>query len=100
MEGYKTSKDYKHLVELLEAGKEVVCFVTYNIRQWHPEETPIMVTDVCRAKLIKGNDPEYRHYLVGVRGHVFIEWWNDTIEKFTFEELCEAESLEYIEPDC
>ena len=35
MKGYKTSKDYKHLKELVETGLDVVCFVTWDFDCFH-----------------------------------------------------------------
>jgi hypothetical protein len=99
---YKTSRDYKRLRELLDAGYEVVCFTTYDFNRYHKNEPnyhPVMTTDVCRAKLVKGSKPEYDKYLIGVRGCTFIDYWiNVDITKQTFEEECESEQIEFIEP--
>lgn len=43
----------EHLVELLNAGKEVVCFITYDAFEHRDDREPCMVTDVCIAKLVK-----------------------------------------------
>ena len=102
MKGYKTSKDFKHLKELLDAGKEVVCFITYDFNERHKGEKdykPIITTDVCMARLAdKGS--KYENYHLSCRGTGFITYWTRDFDyKYTFEELCEAQNVEYIEPD-
>lgn len=102
MRGYNTSRDYKRLRELLDAGYEVVCFTTYDFNRNHrndPNYKPMMTTDVCSAKFTKGSTPEYDRYLIGVRGCAFIDYWiNQDFERWTFEEECESEQIEFIEP--
>ena len=96
---YKTSRDYQRLKELLDQGYEVVCFTTYDLYRGRPEKAKQMiVTDVCRAKLIKGSMSVYDRYLIGVRGHTFIDYWVEQEKRWTFEEECEAENIEFIEP--
>ena len=102
MVAYKTSKDYKHLIELLDKGIEVVCFVTYDFNQYHkekPDYKPLMTNDVCIAKLLyKGG--EYEHYTLSCRGTEFLDYWTKGIDyDYTFEEMLESENVEYIEPD-
>ena len=101
MKGYKTSKDYKRLKELLDKGYEVVCFITYDFlwRSQEPHE-PMMVTDICRAKFIKREqNRENDVYVIGVRGLSYITFWpNSNIYDFTFEDRCKAENIEFIEP--
>lgn len=102
MVAYKTSKDYKHLIELLDKGIEVVCFYTYDWNKHskgEPDYKPIMVTDVCTAKLrSKGN--LYEHYSISCRGTGFLDYWTkDMSYEYTFEECLEARGIEYIEPD-
>ena len=102
MKGYKTSKDFKHLKELLDAGKEVVCFITYDFNEHNkekPDYEPIITTDVCTAKVLsKGT--EYEQYTISCRGTGFLNYWKHGFDyKYTFEELCEAQNVEYIEPD-
>ena len=101
VKGYKTSKDYKRLKELLDAGYEVVCFITYDFNYYHRGEKdyePIMVTDVCMGRLLdKGN--KYERYSLFCRGTGFIDYWKvDYDYKYTFEELLEAQKVEFIEP--
>lgn len=98
IEGYKTSKDYSHLRELLDQGKTVVCFTTYNFNRWHPDQEPMMTTDICVGKLLNGDSPEYKHYSFSARGIGYGDYW-PMDDKFTFEELCEAKNIEYIEPN-
>ena len=102
MRGYNTSRDYKRLRELLDAGYEVVCFTTYDFNRNHrndPNHEPMMTTDVCCAKFVKGGTPEYDRYLIGVRGYSFIDYWiKQDFERWTFEEECESAQIEFIEP--
>ena len=100
MVNYKTSRDYKRLKELLDAGNEVVCFTTYDFnwaRRKEPDYKPLMTTDVCRAKLVNGISIEYQRYLIGTRGCVFVEYWLNNKE-WTFEEECKKAQIEFIEP--
>ena len=101
MKGYKTSRDYKRLKDLLDMGYEVVCFTTYdfhhNVREPHE---PLMTTDICRARLLKYNNPENDVYMISVRGLVYIEYfpnWKSEHQE-SFEEQCESEKIEFIEP--
>lgn len=99
MKGYKTSKDYKRLKELLDAGYEVICFITYDFRQYDREpHEPLLVTDVCRARLLdKGT--QYAHYSVSCRGTCFFDYWLEGFDyKYSFLELLEARNIEFIEP--
>ena len=102
MVAYKTSKDYKHLIELLDKGIEVVCFYTYiwnGYSKDEPDYKPIMVTDVCTAKLLNKGD-QYEHYSISCRGTGFLDYWTkDMPYDYTFEELLQARGIEYIEPD-
>ena len=101
MVNYKTSRDYKRLKELLDAGNEVVCFTTYDFnwaRRNFPGYKPLMTTDICRAKFIKGSvSGQEDRYIIGVRGCVFLEYWKN-LYKWTFEEACESAQIEFIEP--
>lgn len=98
MNGYKTSKDYTHLKDLLDQGKEVVCFVTWNFNIWRKEEEPLWVTDVCIGKVLSPDSPEYKHYSFSSRGQGFGDYW-PSLHKFKFEDECESLKLEYIEPN-
>jgi hypothetical protein len=98
MNGYITSKDYTHLRELMDQGKEVICFVRWNFNIWNKDEEPIFVTDVCIGKASCKDSPEHKHYSFSSRGHGFGDYW-PSLHKFTFEELCEKLELEYIEPN-
>ncbi|MBO4498785.1 MAG: hypothetical protein J5732_00835 [Bacteroidaceae bacterium] len=102
MVAYKTSKNYKHLIELLDKGIEVICFYTYIWNEHNknkPDYEPIIVTDVCMAKLLNKNTL-YEHYNISCRGTGFLDYWTkDMPYDYTFEELLEARGIEYIEPD-
>ena len=100
--GYKTSKDYTRLKELLDAGKEVICFITWDFNEFHknePDYHPMMTTDVCMARLDdKGLETE--NYRLSCRGTGFITYWTRYFKyNYTFEELCEFSNVEFIEPD-
>lgn len=97
---YKTSRDYTHLKELLDAGVEVIGFTTYDFeyfRASEPDHKPMMTTDVCRARLLYKGTPN-EAYTFGVRGNGYGDYWPNTM-KFSFESFCEALDFEYIEPD-
>ena len=101
MKGYKTSKDYKHLIELLDKGYEVVCFTTYDWNQQRkdkPDYKPYIVTDICIARLqYKGCD--FENYMIYCRGTAFVTYFTKMYENtYTFEELLGANGIEYIEP--
>lgn len=99
MINYKTSKDFTHLRELLDKGIRVVCFVTYNFNKFHPDEEPIITTDICFGKVLNEGSPEYKHYSFGARGIEYCDYWPSMDrEKKTFEETCEEYNIEYIEP--
>ena len=102
LKGYKTSKDYSRLKELLDNGYEIICLTTYDLR-WRNKEPhePLIVTDICRGKFISYG--EYRQndfYLIDGRGKVYVQYWpNDPkLNSFSFEEACAAENIEFIEP--
>ena len=102
MRGYKTSKDYKRLKELLDNGYEVVCFTTYDFRQYDREpHEPLMTTDICSAKFVKSETNNiYDMYIIGVRGHIFIQYWpNGNMHDYSFEDICKADNIEFIEPE-
>ena len=100
VQNYITSKDYKHLKELLDSGIVVVGFTTYDFnrfRKAEPDYNPIIVTDVCLIRLInKGT--QYERYDCSVRGTGFGDYWTVDSSKYSFEEYCEHLQLQYIEP--
>ena len=101
MIAYKTSRDYKHLIDLLNKGIEVVCFFTIDWAESRKNEKgykPIITTDVCLAKL-HCIDNEIKEYRLSSRGQVFLNYYTSGIEyNYTFLELLEAHDIEYIEP--
>ena len=100
MRGYRTSKDYKQLRELLDKGYEVVCFTTYDFLRYDGEpHKPLMTTDVCTAKLLN-RDNQYAHYTISCRGTGFLDYWLHGIEyPYSFEEMLELHNIEFIEPE-
>jgi len=95
---YKTSRDYKHLKDLLDSGKTVVGFITYDIDRYYKGEKdykPLMVTDVCYVMLFsKGT--EYERYSFGARGVGYGDY-EPNYHKFSFEKFCEKLDFEYID---
>lgn len=100
--GYKTSKDYKRLKELLDAGNEVICFVTWDFNGFNRGKDgyePMMTTDVCMAR-IDDAGKETENYRISCRGTTFITYWTKYFKyDYTFEELLEKENVEFIEPN-
>ena len=98
-QNYTTSRDYKHLKELLDSGIVVVGFTTYDFNErskGEPDYHPMPVTDVCLIRFLdKGT--RYERYECSVRGHVFGDYWPQ-LHKFSFEEYCDAMQLQYIPP--
>lgn len=97
---YKTSRDYKHLKELLDAGKDVVGFVTYDFHSRHryePDYKPLVVTDVCLFRLRDKGKEKCERYSFGVRGMCYDELYADDYD-YDFEESCKGLQVEYIEP--
>lgn len=98
MNGYQTSKDYKHLKELVETELDVVCFVTWDFNYFNREpHEPLWTTDVCICRYFPSENPECVKYAFQVRGHCFGDYWAG-LDRYTFEELCEELKVEYIEP--
>lgn len=96
---YKTSKDYRRLKELLDAGYSVVCFTTYDWLYHEMEpHTPMMTTDVCMARLLD-KDNKYAHYNISCRGTCYLVYWLHDTNRTTFEEECELQNIEFIEPE-
>lgn len=96
MEGYKTSKDYKHLKELVDKGYRVVCFTTYDFNEHYKggkDYYESLVTDICRA--YKDGD----WYYITARGIEYGSYWEGMYRYKSFEEMCENNNIEYIEPD-
>ena len=97
---YKTSRDYTHLKELLDEGKTVVGFTTYDFNRYNKggkDYKPFIVTDVCEVKLF-GSDKDDRYYSFSVRGQGYGEY-EPNYHKFSFEDFCKRLDFEYIEPN-
>ena len=96
MKGYKTSRDYKRLKELLDQGYDVVCFCTYDFNEnWKDKEGyhEMIVTDICRARRTRDN-----WYHIGARGLEYGTYWEDMNRYDSFEKMCENINIEFIEP--
>lgn len=101
MKGYKTSKDYTRLKEIVETGQDVVCFVTWDFDFLNREKhEPWWVTDVCYCRYFPNENPKYIKYSFSSRGHGFGDYWPSMDEeRFTFEQYCETLQIEFIEPN-
>lgn len=94
--GYKVSKDYPRLKQLLDSGHWVVCWVTYDWSRGGGH----MVTDIAQAKH-RGVDG-YEQYSVACRGTGFDDVFPQWIENYTEEYLYkswEKMNLQFIDPD-
>ena len=91
----------KLLKKLLDKGYEVVCFITYDFTRKDrddPDYKPLMVTDVCVARLLDVGG-KYERYSLACRGTGFIDYWTKGMSYgYSFEELLEARDIEFIEP--
>lgn len=85
-EAYKTSKDYARLKTLLDANIVVVCFINYDISP----QTKYLFQDICIARRIN------QCYQFDARGISYATWYADF--PYTFEEMCAAMGVEFIEP--
>ena len=85
-EAYKTSRDYKHLKDLLDNNIVVVCFINYDISP----QTKYLFQDICIARRIN------QCYQFDARGISYATWYADF--PYTFEEMCEDSGVEFIEP--
>ena len=86
MNGYKTSKDYKRLKELVDNGYRVVCFTTYDWDEGYD------VTDICCADQYDGR------YRLSARGIEYGAYWKGMKRFESFENMCEHCRIEFIEP--
>ena len=80
--GYKTSKDYKRLKELLDEGFDVICFCDYGDQY----------RDLCYA--YKDDD----WYRISSRCIEYNVYWKDMHRYSSFEEMCKDSNIEFIEP--
>ena len=85
-EAYKISKDYARLKTLLDANIVVVCFINYDLSP----QTKYLFQDICIARRIN------QCYQFDARGISYATWY--AYFPYTFEEMCEANGVEYIEP--
>lgn len=82
---YSTSKDYAHLKELLDKGLFVVAFINYDAGSER-----YLFQDVCLASKKNGS------YEFNSRGMCYLSIDPDL--DYPFEEMCEANGVEYVEP--
>ena len=84
---YSTSKDYAHLKELLDKGLCVIAFINYDAGS-----DRYLFQDVCIASKTK----RMGSYEFNSRGVCYLSI--DPELDFPFEEMCEANGVEYVEP--
>lgn len=84
---YNTSKDYVELKRLLDDGKKVVCFVSYELHKGLSK-----ATDIAYARKSIFHDVEY---IVGVRGNYYFSSFETD---GNFIQLCEEFNLKFIPP--
>ena len=85
MIGYKTSKDYSRLKELLDKGYDVVCLSTYDFNVGDE------VTDVCKATKYDGI------YSISARGIEYTTYWPGMHRYKSFEEACRESNIEFFD---
>ena len=100
-EMYNLSQDYDLLEKLVLEGKEIPCFVTYDIN--YDKENPLIVTDIASARFIQsGSNSKYDNIIVANGGRQFIstypndEYWKD---KYPFAQECKPYDLWFILPN-
>lgn len=97
--GYKWSRDYKRLKQLLDEGYEVVCMADYEWREGHVSR------DICMGCLILGSTEESDHYSFFCRGICYCElypsWYKDRnmTEEVLFNKAVSRNNIEFIDID-
>ena len=94
---YNTSRDYKRLKELLDKGYQVVCFVTYDFNEnqkGREDYHESITTDICYGRC----DDNSGWYHFCARGIEYAAYWSNMWRYKSFEEMCEKNSIEFIEP--
>lgn len=91
-------EDYDRLIELLDGGNVVVCYVDYV---YDSGEKKTVYRDVAKAKATeryRQGTPNYG-YIVEARGIRYIEWDNrkESLRGITFKNECEKLRLQFIE---
>ncbi len=93
--GYKWSRDYKRLKQLLDDGYEVVCLIDYDF--WRDGEHP-MSRDICRArKHVNEDDSDFDFYAFSSRGQGYGDIYK--YFKYDFVDYCAAWNVEFIDID-
>lgn len=97
--GYKWSRDYKRLKQLLDDGYEVVCLADYD---WHDG---MVSRDICRGRLILGSTEKYDHYSFSCRGICYCEPYparykdQNMTEEMVFNKAVSRRNIEFIDID-
>lgn len=87
---YKTSRDYKRLKELLDEGKEIVCFVDYTTIGYTSHHR-----DVCRARKTERDFEPYTFVARGIQYGAY----TPVYDMYSFEDYMKELNVEFIEPD-
>ena len=97
--GYKWSRDYKRLKQLLDEGYEVVCVADYD---WHDGTVS---RDICHGRLVLGSTEEHDHYTFSCRGIAYCElypsWYKyqNMTEEVMFKKAVSRANIEFIDID-
>jgi hypothetical protein len=95
--GYKMSRDYKRLKQLLDDGYEVVCSADYD---WHDGT---ISRDICVGRLILGSTEEYDHYSFSCRTICYCEFYpsryrdRNMTEEVMFKKAVSRKNIEFID---
>lgn len=87
---YELSKDYSLLKELLDEGKEIVCFADYN-------STVGIYRDICIARC-HTIDKFYDVICRGIEYTSWNDWYSYDNPEYTFEKSMEEYNVEFIVP--
>ena len=97
--GYKWSRDYKRLKQLLDDGYDVVCIADYDYGDGD------VAMDICHGRLILGSTEEYYHYSFSCRGICYCElypaWYKDQnmTEEVMFKKAVSRANIEFLDID-
>ena len=87
MEGYKTSRDYKHLKELLDKGQQVIIV-------WTHSTTSKLFSGIAEKHISRD---AFNYTTVGY--HLDALSWFPESSRESFEDKCKAIGFEYIVPE-
>lgn len=89
--GYKWSRNYKRLKELLDAGHEVVCMADYEYTDGTKDR------DICRARKIVCSNSDFSRYTVAARGIIYVDYPKWGNYNRSFEQSLNMANLEFMD---